>query len=172
MPSKLENQISTLSEHPEADILLEASMFWYSWQEDKRRDTLIPIGTEADQYYPPGKLIYQLYPLCQGAAPVPSAILMRKSALLELGGFEEIFTGHLQLYEDQAFLHKFYLNKGAWVSSSCYTMYRQRQGSLAWLRVRPCVLARRKISMVESTAYYGGSGIPSPRSASIRSASC
>lgn len=56
--------------------------------------------------------------------------MLRKESVVEAGGFEESFTNKHQLYEDQAFLFKIYLNYKVYISSSCNNLYRQRAGSI------------------------------------------
>src|SRR5581483_6989265 len=61
--------------------------------------------------------------------------MVRRSALIKHGVFESTFTGKYQLYEDQAFLMKFYLNEPIYISSMCNNKYRQRTGScVQWVR--------------------------------------
>ena len=54
---------------------------------------------------PPGR---ERYPLGRGQASCPSNFMVRRTLFDPVGGFEEIFTGPLQMYEDQAFLSKAY----------------------------------------------------------------
>jgi hypothetical protein len=55
--------------------------------------------------------------------------MVRRELLAEIGGFEESFTGSLQMYEDQAFLAKAYLATTVWFSSRCWLFYRQHADS-------------------------------------------
>jgi len=115
--------------------LLEASDYWYSWDVPPRQDIIVQVGRERDRVFEPPELAETLYPLAKVAAPCPSAIMVRKDALIRLGGFESAFTGKYQLYEDQAFLMKFYLNETIYISSQCNNKYRQRTGScVQWVR--------------------------------------
>jgi hypothetical protein len=68
--------------------------------------------------------------LGSGAAPCPSGLIIKTEALKAAGGFEESFTGSNQMYEDQPFLAKMYLNETVYVSAACNNRYRQRHGSL------------------------------------------
>lgn len=129
-PAKLLQQMDLHRRFPEAEMICEASEYWYSWNQPQRDDVIIPVGAANDRLFQPGQLVSVLYPLGKGAAPCPSGLLMKKDAASALGGFEELFTGKYQLYEDQAFLTKFYLRYKVYVSSACNNLYRQRPGSV------------------------------------------
>jgi glycosyltransferase involved in cell wall biosynthesis len=134
-PAKLLNQVAIMRACPNAAMLLEASDYWYSWESPSRQDIVLQVGRERDKIFEPPLLAETLYPLAKPAAPCPSAIMVRKDALIRLGGFESKFTGKYQLYEDQAFLMKFYLNETVYISSQCNNKYRQRTGScVQWVR--------------------------------------
>lgn len=130
LPGKLQAQIDILQANPDVAMILEASEYWYSWHDAKKKDVVIPVGKKQDKCFLPPTLIEDLYPLSDGAAPCPSGIMIRKAITVKHGGFEASFTGKYQLYEDQAFLHKIYLNEPVFVSSLCNNRYRQREGSL------------------------------------------
>ncbi|HEV7621280.1 MAG TPA: hypothetical protein VGO09_06090 [Flavisolibacter sp.] len=109
----------------------EASEFWHNWDEAAyKTDIIIKVGVKQDRVYLPQELNLCLYPLYKGASPCPSSLLMKRKMLIDKGGFEKEFTGQYQLYEDQAFLTKIYLEEKVYVSSSCNNRYRQRTGSL------------------------------------------
>lgn len=134
-PAKLLTQVNIMRAHPEASMLLEASEYWNSWQNTGKPDIIIQVGKIRDRVFPAPELAERLYPLVPVAAPCPSAIMVRKEALVRHGGFEAGFTGKYQLYEDQAFLMKFYLNEPVYISSLCNNRYRQRIGScVQWVR--------------------------------------
>lgn len=130
LPQKLSLQVSQLEKYPEAAMLCEASEYWYSWHPSTRKDRTVLIGKEQDKLFSPPQLAEQLYPLANGASPCPSGIIVRRSAVDKHDGFEAHFTEKYQLYEDQAFLLKMYLNEFIVISSHCNNRYRQREGSL------------------------------------------
>ena len=129
LPHKLANQLSIFNSHPEAMVILEASSYWYSWNNPKAKDILIHVGVAPGKVYPPPQLMLQLYPLGKGAAPVPSGIMARRT-VLEKTLFEESFRGIHQMYEDQGFLCKIYLREKVFISSESNNLYRQRPSSL------------------------------------------
>lgn len=134
-PAKLLNQVNIMHDQPKAAMLLEASKYWNSWHNTAKQDIVVQVGQKRDQLFEPPKLAEMLYPLVPVAAPCPSAIMIRREILVKHGGFESTFTGKYQLYEDQAFLVKFYLNEPIYISSACNNKYRQRIGScVQWVR--------------------------------------
>ena len=129
LPNKLQEQVAIFQVQPEVAMVVEASRYWYSWENPDQPDKEIKVGAPAGQLYFPPSLAMQLYPLATGDAPCPSAIVIRKAALERIGGFEESFVGFCQAYEDQAFLSKIYLHEVVYVSGGCNNLYRQRKGS-------------------------------------------
>ncbi len=126
-PQKLEQQVSIMESQPKAAMLYGAPQYWYSWTgmpEDLKRDYIPDLGLEPDKLFEPPILSTILYPLGKAAAPCPSDLLIRREVLDELGGFEEEFRASYQLYEDQAFLAKMYINYPVFVSDECWGRYR------------------------------------------------
>jgi glycosyltransferase involved in cell wall biosynthesis len=130
LPEKLEKQVAVFQHNPAVALLCESSLYWYSWHSDALNDIEIPIGAPNNKAYAPPQLSLQLYPLGEGAAPCPSGLMLKTEVVKKHGGFEEGFTGLNQMYEDQPFLAKFYLNEIVYISSGCHNKYRQRHGSL------------------------------------------
>lgn len=130
LPGKLKSQIALFNKYPEVAMVCEASTYWYSWRNKRASDIRIQVGQKQDKIFYPGELLECLYPLSPGYAPCPSGIMIRKEIAEKHGCFEAHFTGKYQLYEDQAFLHKIYLNENVYISSASNNKYRQRVGSL------------------------------------------
>lgn len=131
LKDKLKVQVELILANQKAAMLCEGSVYWhFPWQNEPNQKEIIHIGKERDRLYQPFELIKHLYPLSDGDAPVPSGIIVWRDILLKHGGFESHFSGKYQLYEDQAFLHKIYLNEYVYISSVCNNLYRQREGSL------------------------------------------
>jgi glycosyltransferase involved in cell wall biosynthesis len=134
-PVKLSSQVKIMQMYPRVNMLLEASNYWNSWDSILKQDVVVQVGRTRDRVFEPPELAQTLYPLLKAPAPCPSAIMVRRTALVKHGGFEAAFTGKYQLYEDQAFLMKFYLNEPIYISSQCNNKYRQRTGScVQWVR--------------------------------------
>ncbi len=130
LEKKLVDQLKLFKQYPQIQMICEASRFWYSWDDPSKQDIIVNIGVEANKLYFPPKLIKNLYPLGKGQPPCPTGIILKKEAFERSGGFEEIFTGEYQLYEDQAFLSKIYLNECIYISANANNLYRKRSGSL------------------------------------------
>ncbi|MBC3539273.1 glycosyltransferase family 2 protein [Rufibacter sediminis] len=130
LPGKLSHQMAIFQRHPEVTMIAEASDYWYNWENLHKENVIIPVGAPQDQAYSPPALLKHLYPLGTGAAPVPSGLILEKTAFRRLGGFEDSFRKEFGLYEDQAFLSKVYLRENVYVSSACNNRYRQRPESI------------------------------------------
>jgi glycosyltransferase involved in cell wall biosynthesis len=131
LPRKLEQQITVLTSQPEAAMVYGATQYWYSWTGEPQateRDYVRPLGVPSNQLFePPTLLILALE--SKAPTPGPSNILLRRRTMEQVGGFEENFNGMYQLYEDQAFLAKVYLNAPVFVSLECWDRYRQHPES-------------------------------------------
>jgi glycosyltransferase involved in cell wall biosynthesis len=127
-PSRLEDQVALMKQHPEAAMVCGASEYWYSWDDPelKSQDRIIPVGCPQDQLVARPKILRHLYPLGEGSAPCPSSLLLRKSILQKVGFFQDSFPN---AYEDQACLVKIYLEAPVFVSSKCWDRYRQHPNS-------------------------------------------
>ena len=97
-PSKLKDQVALLERMPEVDAVCGSVNYWASHAGGE--DRIVMTGHAANRPIAPAEALVQLYPLGQAAPPCPSDLLMRRSIVEAIGGFEESFTGPLQLYED------------------------------------------------------------------------
>jgi glycosyltransferase involved in cell wall biosynthesis len=132
LPAKLEQQVAIMEAHPEAGMVYGRPLYWRSWTgnpEDSQRDVLGELSVQPDNLYQPPLLFIQNHPLGKTGAPCPCDFLLRKEIVEKIGGFEENFRGIYQLYEDQGFLAKLYLNAAVFVSSQCWDKYRLHPGS-------------------------------------------
>ena len=131
LPEKLAQQVAIFEKDPEIGMVAEASKYWHSWHESENQDVTVQVGPDQDRAYDPPQLMPLIYPLGNTSAPCPSGLMIKKKALVAVGGFEEAFTKNkYQLYEDQAFLSKLYLNEKVYISSQCNNLYRQRATSI------------------------------------------
>lgn len=128
LPAKLEQQVSVLNARPEVGMLYGNALYWHSWTgnpEDIHRDYVPKLGLSPNTCVDPP----QLLPLFLGgkaAVPCPSSILIRRTVVNELGGFEEIFR---EIIDDQAFYAKVCLKVSVVVSDVCWDKYRQHPES-------------------------------------------
>lgn len=130
LPQKLYHQVKVFNQFPTIGMAIEASEYWFDWNDKTKVNVKVQVGSTQDSLHNPPELLYNLYPLSSGAAPVPCSWMLTKEAILKVGGFEESFVKQYQLFEDQAFLCKIYLNEKVFISSACNNKYRQRPESV------------------------------------------
>lgn len=130
LPSKLEEQTALMEEFPDAGMLYGNAIYWFGWTgrgEDRERDFRPELGVSTERALPPpGPLAAYL----RGGAAVPctNSVLARRRVVLQVGAFEESFTG---LYEDQVFYAKMCLAAPVVAVDRCWDRYRQHPDSLS-----------------------------------------
>ena len=146
LPHKLVEQVAILEANPEAGMVYGQARDWSTPGEEMPSPTIQLPQQPLDRVIRPPTLLLDSYPLGPGPAPSPSDLLLRRSVVERVEGFEEEFQGILQLYEDQAFLAKIYLTTPVFVSGSCWTLYRQHPDS--------CVARVRRMGMKHAVRLY------------------
>lgn len=124
---KLEQQVAILETYPEAAMVYGQSQYWYSWTGNPRdidRDYIPELGIRPNTLVNPPNLLTLCYPLGKTITPPPTDILLRSEAIKRIGGFEEGFRDIYQMYEDQAFFSKLFLNASVFVANKCWDKYR------------------------------------------------
>lgn len=132
LPHKLREQVALLASHPEAGMLYGNILYWYGWTgraEDRRRDHVPPLGVPGDTVLPPPEALTG-FVSGTAAVPCPTSILLRRSVLDSVGGWEDRFQGPWAQYEDQALYAKMTLSTPVYVSSGCWERYRQHPDSV------------------------------------------
>jgi glycosyltransferase involved in cell wall biosynthesis len=128
-PNKLTDQVEIMEAHPELGMVCGVVNYWSSWAGETKADVLIPTGhVQNTVVHPPGASL-ALYPLGKAAAPCPSDMLLRHTAVDAVGRFEAHFTGPRQMYEDQGFLAKLYLESPVYFSDKIWLDYRRHAAS-------------------------------------------
>lgn len=131
LPNKLHDQLALMEAHPEAAAVHGALCYWRSWNPGSTiADEIALPDVGRNSLVAPPRLLVGCYPVGSGTPPGPSDLLVRRDALERLGRFEERFCGPYASFEDQGFLFKLYLHEHVYVSGECWTMYRERPGSL------------------------------------------
>ena len=123
MPGKLSEQLEIFRGHPELGMVCGAANYWHSWMGGK--DRVVLSGHVQNTTLRPPTTCLAVYPLGRAAAPC-NDFLVRRNAVLQVGGFEDRFTG---MYEDQGFLAKIYLAVPVYFSSQVWLKYRQHAES-------------------------------------------
>jgi glycosyltransferase involved in cell wall biosynthesis len=119
---KMREQVALLDSHPDVGIVCGVVTYWSSWEGGEDRP--VATGGRRDAISAPPATSLALYPLGSADAPCPSDVMIRRSLLDAVGGFEEHFTGPLQMYEDQAFFAKAYLVSSVYFSGRAWLDYR------------------------------------------------
>lgn len=139
-PHKLERQTAMLNRHQDAGMVYGVSQWWYSWTDepqDATRDFVYPLGVPAGVAIEPPALIEPFFVRQEAAIPHPGSILVRRSLLERIGGFEEAWasggrpdTSFRDLYEDQALYGKICVHASVVASAECWYRYRQHPASM------------------------------------------
>lgn len=127
LPHKLEQQVPLLDACPDVGSLYGNTLFWYSWDDapDLPDDYLPPLGVKPGTILTPPDL---LTACLRGRAAVPCtcSLLVRRSVVEEIGGFEETFHS---VFTDQAFYAKLFLAAPVYVADDYWDKYRQHSSS-------------------------------------------
>jgi glycosyltransferase involved in cell wall biosynthesis len=128
LPQKLERQVYLLESHPEVGMVYGPTLVWYSWTgspADARQEHVAKIRVSPGTVWMPPHLL-SLYLAQKARNPSPGSLLVRRSLVDQIGGFEESFRG---LHEDQAFLAKVCLAAPVLVDGEVLDKYRQHPRS-------------------------------------------
>ncbi|HYZ75347.1 MAG TPA: glycosyltransferase [Chthoniobacterales bacterium] len=134
LPNKLQEQVAILDAHPEVGLVAGATIYWDSWRGGA--DRAVVVGHVQNQVVCPPDALRSVYPLAKAEPPAPSSVMVRRSVVERVGGFEASFTGMYQMYEDQAFLVKVYLSTPVYFSDRIWFKYRQHDSSCVAENVR------------------------------------
>ena len=162
LPAKLERQLALLRGAPRAAMVYGPAHYWHDWPgapaprpDDFVQDVRVADGTLAE---PPS--LAPLYLTAPEATPSPSGIAARRSALLEVGGFEERFRG---MYEDQALYVKLALSAPVLVSGECWYRYRQHDQACCAVAFRTGAHTEARRRFLDwADDYVAARGRPAP----------
>jgi len=131
LQGKLQEQIEIMNAHPEAVLVCGLSQYWYGWTartEDSDKDFVESVAIPTDRVHEPPSLVPKRmnFEWC----PCPSDLMLRREALMCLGGFEESFDGMYGMFEDQALMTKLALKVPIFIAGRCWTKYRIHDGSM------------------------------------------
>jgi glycosyltransferase involved in cell wall biosynthesis len=153
LPHKLEQQVKLLREFPKAAFVYGRTLLWHSWQHDAqagRSDEFLDLGVRENAIAEPPDLVIQLLEnRCQ--TPTTCNVLLRRSAIAQVGGFEDGFRG---MYEDQAFFLKLCLHAPAYVAAECWAWYRQRPDSCSALSETSGAAHRERLRLLDWFEAY------------------
>lgn len=124
-PDHLSGHVALLASHPEAAMVCGRALDWRSWRPSPEKDSWSPLPWPHAAVVPPPGLLEAV--LRRGAFSTPTCSLtVRSSALVDVGGAEDEFTG---MFEDQALLAKLYLTQTAVMSGARTARYRRHDRS-------------------------------------------
>jgi glycosyltransferase involved in cell wall biosynthesis len=126
VPAKLAEQVQILRDHPEAAMVYGPMKLWYSWSgrpEDARRDFVQTLGVPTDSVVHPPDLTMTFL---RDEMKHPSGVMVRRSVLMDVGGYEAPFRGE---YEDVIVQSKVTSQYPVYASSRCWYWYRQHDAS-------------------------------------------
>lgn len=123
---KLERQVEIIEAHPEAAMVYGRLYLWYGWTgaaEDVQRDFIQELGGSADTLIDPPELLERFL---LDDMHTPSGVLVRKSVLDQVGGYEEAFR---DMHEDGIVHAKICLRWPVYASGESWYKYRQHPDS-------------------------------------------
>jgi len=124
LPNKLSYHIALLRAQSKATMVVGQTTYWRSWN-NTGTDFIPATEVRPQELYAPGDLLPVLYGQL-GAAPCICGAMFRRSVALKLGGFDESIQN---LYEDQVFFAKFFVDEYVYVDGSAHELYRQHVDS-------------------------------------------
>ena len=129
LPGKLKDQVPLLDAHPEAGMLYSGTEYWHSWtgrSEDRPRDWVWRrYGITPNAIVAPPQML-TTFLRDGGTVPCMGSVLARRTAIEQVGGWEESFR---QICTDQVFHAKMSLNFPLFIADGCWDRYRQHDGS-------------------------------------------
>jgi glycosyltransferase involved in cell wall biosynthesis len=125
-PVKLEQQLAIFRAYPDAQMVLGAVQWWFSWTgnpQDLKLDFVEGLNVQPNRLIEPPEL---LTALLQKDTVTSTVSLTRREAIVHVGGFEETFRG---LYEDQVFFAKLSCSAAIYVTNTCWYKWRKHADS-------------------------------------------
>lgn len=127
-PAKLEQQVNILNSNSDAAMVYGQTRYWYGWTglaEDVERDLLIEPGMGPNTLVEPPSLLIRFLNE-QIPIPCPSGVMVRRTAAMAVGGFEDSFR---RVFTDQAFFAKLCLDFPVFVTDQSWFLYRKHSES-------------------------------------------
>jgi GT2 family glycosyltransferase len=162
-PHMLATTLDALERHPSAAMVFGPTLWWHP--DSSRPPWLEPTDGRAGRLHRPPKLLASLILLLKGQVPCTCSVLVRRSTLDAVGGFEERF----HLYEDQTLWVKLFRHFDVYVTPVCLSRYRQHAGSVSAGAAADGSYDRMgahpaRAAFLEWVADYLGEGPPPSRS--------
>ncbi len=126
---KLEQQIPVLISQPQAAMVDRPALIWHGWTgqaRDRDLDRLQDLGVTRNTLLAPPQLVPVVL-RNEAHSPRTCSVLLRREAVMAVGGFEARFRG---LYEDQAFFTKLCLRFPVFAMAQTHDKYRQHEAGV------------------------------------------
>jgi glycosyltransferase involved in cell wall biosynthesis len=123
--TKIEEQVELFSQHPDVAMVYGRTLIWHSWHTADTEDFFYDLGVQPNRVHMPPTLFRNLLRNVY-QTPTTCNALMRRSAIANVGGFDESFTA---MFEDQLLFAKILLHFPVFVSGRCWAKYRQHHTS-------------------------------------------
>jgi glycosyltransferase involved in cell wall biosynthesis len=158
VPGSLAEQVELLESMPDVALVDGAILYWFSWDPaSTKADRVVLTVAKADRRLEPPEPSLTMFPLGPGVGAGGYG-LVRRSAFDAVGGWEERLE--CGLYDDQAFLAKFYLRYPIYISSRAWYHYRQHDASCCAQTSRRDYWRFRGVFLEWLEAYVGPLGDP------------
>lgn len=122
-PHMLATTVAAAADHPSAAMIFGPTLWWHP--DGSGRDWLESTDGRAGRLHRPPTLLRSLILLQRGQVPCTCSVLVRRSAVDAVGGFDERF----HLYEDQTLWVKLFRQFDVYVTPVFLSRYRQHAGS-------------------------------------------
>lgn len=153
LPSKLQQQVSIMSDEPSAGMIYGRTLIWHSWTGeagDLQCDYTMELGVQPNRLVEPPHLFFLMLEN-KVQSPTTCNVLIRRSVFKCIGTFEERFRG---MYEDQAWFAKVQLKVPVYVSGECWAKYRQHSNSCSALADRTTDYESSRLPLLNWLADY------------------
>ena len=148
--TKLEEQLELFSQHPDVAMVYGRTLIWHSWRTTDTEDFLYDLGVQPNRVHMPPILFRNLLRNVY-QTPTTCNALMRRSAIADVGGFDESFAA---MFEDQLFFAKILLHFPVFVSGHCWAKYRQHDTSASILSAAAGSDLAAQIRYLERIRHY------------------
>ena len=122
--NRIESHVEVFRRRPETMVVYGPTRWWHAGADE--RDWTEPMGRLAGRVHRPPTLLNKVVLSGRGHVPCTCSVMVRRTALDVVGGFE-----HFQLYEDQTLWVKLFLRYPVYVSDFVGARYRQHDESVS-----------------------------------------
>jgi glycosyltransferase involved in cell wall biosynthesis len=148
--TKIEEQLELFLQHPDVAMVYGRTLIWHSWDTTDTEDFFYDLGVQPNRVHMPPILFRNLLRNVY-QTPTTCNALMRRSAIADVGGFDESFAA---MFEDQLFFAKILLHFPVFVSGRCWAKYRQHHTSASILSAAAGSDMATQIRYLERISHY------------------